>query len=69
MAANGQTIIDLDRKRMQAMAKKDIATLESVLADDLIYTHSSARLDTKRSLIDAMVSGGRPSIPASSRPT
>jgi ketosteroid isomerase-like protein len=57
MAANGQTIIDLDKKRMQAMAKKDVATLEAVLADDLIYTHSSARLDTKRSLIDAMASG------------
>ena len=57
MAANGQTIIDLDKKRMQAMAEKDVATLEAVLADDLIYTHSSARLDTKRSLIDAMVSG------------
>ena len=28
-----------------------------MLADDLVYTHSSARLDTKRSLIDAMVSG------------
>ena len=40
------------------MAKKDVATLEAVLADDLIYTHSSARLDTKRSLIDAMVVGG-----------
>ena len=57
MAGSGQTIIDLDKKRMQAMAKKDVATLEAVLADDLIYTHSSARLDTKRSLIDAMVSG------------
>ena len=57
MAGNGQTVVDLDRKRMQAMAKKDVATLEAVLADDLIYTHSSARLDTKRSLIDAMVSG------------
>ena len=36
MAANGQTIIDLDKKRMQAMAKKDVATLEAVLADDRI---------------------------------
>ena len=44
-AGNGQAIIDLDRKRMQAMANKDIATLEAVLADDLVYTHSSARLD------------------------
>jgi ketosteroid isomerase-like protein len=57
MAANGQTVIDLDRKRMQAMAAKDVATLEAVLADDLVYAHSSARLDTKRSLIDAMMSG------------
>ena len=39
------------------MAAKDVATLEAVIADDLIYTHSSARLDTKRSLIDNMVKG------------
>ena len=57
MAGNGQTVIDLDRKRMQAMAAKDVAALEAVLADDLVYAHSSARLDTKRSLIDAMKSG------------
>ena len=57
MAGNGQTIIDLDKKRMHAMAVKDVATLQSVLADDLIYTHSSARLDTKKSLIDNMTSG------------
>ena len=57
MANNAQTIIDLDKKRMTAMAQKDIAMLNDVLADDLIYTHSSARLDTKESLIGAMVSG------------
>jgi len=57
MAGSGQAIIDLDRKRMHAMAAKDVAILEAVLADDLIYTHSSARLDTKKSLINAMVSG------------
>ena len=57
MAGNERAIIDLDRKRMRAMAAKDVETLENLLADDLIYTHSSARLDTKRSLIQAMVSG------------
>jgi ketosteroid isomerase-like protein len=57
MAGNGQTIIELDRKRMSAMAEKDVATLRAVLADDLVYTHSSARLDTKQSLIGAMESG------------
>jgi len=50
-------IIDLDKKRMTAMAQKDVATLNTLLADDLVYTHSSARLDTKQSLIGAMESG------------
>jgi ketosteroid isomerase-like protein len=57
MAGNGQTVIDLDRQRMQAMASKDVATLDALIADDLVYTHSSARLDTKRSLIEGMTSG------------
>ena len=57
MAGNAQAIIELDAKRMAAMAAKDTVTLEAVLADDLIYTHSSARLDTKKSLIDNMVKG------------
>jgi ketosteroid isomerase-like protein len=57
MAGNGPTVIELDRKRMTAMAEKDIATLQGVLAEDLIYTHSSARLDTKASLIGNMQSG------------
>ena len=57
MAGNGQAIIELDRKRMTAMAEKDIATLNAVLCDGLIYTHSSARMDTKKSLIGNMASG------------
>ena len=57
MAGNGDTVIELDRKRMTAMAQKDIATLNELIADDLIYTHSSARLDTKQSLIGNMESG------------
>jgi hypothetical protein len=57
MAGNAEKIIELDRQRMTAMAEKDIATLSGILSDDLIYTHSSARLDTKQSLIGAMLSG------------
>ncbi len=57
MAGNRQMIIDLDKKRMTAMAQKDVATLNELLADDLVYTHSSARLDTKQSLIGKMESG------------
>jgi len=57
MTDNEQKIIELDKKRMHAMAQKDIATLNALLSDDLVYTHSSARLDTKKSLIGAMESG------------
>jgi ketosteroid isomerase-like protein len=42
---------------MDAMCQKDIATLDTLLSDDLVYTHSSARLDTKQSLINGMESG------------
>jgi ketosteroid isomerase-like protein len=57
MATNEQIIIDLDKKRMTAMAQKDIATLNALLSDNLVYTHSTARLDTKQSLIGNMESG------------
>ena len=57
MAGNGDKVIGLDKQRMDAMAKKDIATLNKLIADDLIYTHSSARLDTKASLIGNMETG------------
>lgn len=57
MAGNGSTVIALDKKRMDAMAAKDIAALNELIADDLIYCHSSARLDTKASLIGNMQSG------------
>ena len=57
MAGNAQKVVDLDRQRMTAMAQKDIAKLNELIADDLVYTHSSARLDTKQSLIGNMESG------------
>src|SRR5215470_16248419 len=57
MAGNAQTVIELDKQRMEAMAKKDIASLNTLIADDLVYTHSTARLDTKASLIGNMESG------------
>ena len=57
MADNGQKIVELDKQRMDAMCRKDVAKLNALLADDLVYTHSTARLDTKQSLIGAMESG------------
>ena len=57
MADNGQSIIELDQQRMAAMCRQDSAALREILADDLIYTHSSARMDTKESLIGNMEGG------------
>ena len=57
MADTGQEIIALDKKRMDAMCQRDIAALNDLLADDLVYTHSSARVDTKQSLLGGMESG------------
>lgn len=57
MPDNSQTVIDLDKKRMDATVSKDFATLNALLSDTLIYTHSNARVDTKQSLIGALESG------------
>ena len=57
MAGNEHMIIELDKKRMYATAQKDVATLKNLLCKGLVYTHSSARQDTKQSLIEAMESG------------
>ena len=57
MAGNEQMIIDLDKKRMTATAQKDIAALKTMLCKGLVYTHSSARQDTKQSLIEGIESG------------
>jgi len=38
----------------QAMMKKDAATLQKVLADDLTYTHSSNLHETKAAVIESL---------------
>jgi Domain of unknown function (DUF4440) len=57
MAGNGNRVIALDAQRMTAMSQGDVGTLNALIADELVYTHSSARLDTKRSLIENMQTG------------
>ena len=57
MAGNGDRVIAIDAQRMTAMSQGDIGTLNALIADELVYTHSSARLDTKQSLIENMQSG------------
>jgi len=44
-------VLTLERKRADAMVRDDVATLAGLLADDLSYTHSDGRRDTKESLL------------------
>ena len=50
-------ILALEDRRAKAMIAADVQVLEEILADDLIYTHTTARLDTKASFIDAVKTG------------
>ena len=44
----------LEDRRIEAMTKGDVHVLEEILGDDLIYTHTTARIDTKSSFIEAI---------------
>jgi len=46
-----EEILELERQRVAAMVSKDLDTLASILGDDLSYTHSGGRTDTKESFL------------------
>ena len=50
-------IIAADDRRFQAMVKQDWAALSSALADDLVYVHSSARVESKREHVSNLQAG------------
>ena len=52
-----QEVLDRERQRFAAMIRKDAAFLNQVLADDLVYTHSSGNVDTKASFLASLTSG------------
>ena len=47
----------LDAERMGAMVSGDLETLGRILADDLSYVHTSAAIDTKSSIMEAIGNG------------
>jgi ketosteroid isomerase-like protein len=52
-----QDILALEDRRCAAMTGQDAATLAQLLHDDLVYTHSSAVVDTKPSYVESIRSG------------
>jgi len=48
---------DAALRRFKALTQSDLATLDRMLADELIYTHSNAHVDTKASYLASIRSG------------
>lgn len=55
-----QELVAAQRARFDATVSGDVAALERLIADDLIYLHSTGRVDTKRSFIDSLAARGLP---------
>ena len=55
--SNAAEILALEDKRYAAMTSNDLAALEALFHDDMIYTHSSAVVDTRASYLEALRSG------------
>ena len=55
--SNAAEILALEDKRYAAMTSNDLATLEALFHDEMIYTHSSAVVDTRASYLEALRSG------------
>jgi ketosteroid isomerase-like protein len=58
MAGDGEREIrELETQRFRAMERVDVATLNRILSDDLIYTHANGMHQTKSELIGVLGSG------------
>lgn len=50
-------IQEQDAKRIEAMVKADLPALETLFTKDMVYTHSSGKVDTKVTLLEALKAG------------
>jgi ketosteroid isomerase-like protein len=62
-----QEIKVLEDRRYKAMVAADVAELNELLADDMIYTHSNAIVDNKKTYIEGII-GKRWAYSATERP-
>jgi len=57
-----QEILNLEQQWQDALLKSDVAALEKIYSDGLIYTHSSAATDTKATYNAKIKSGAAPDV-------
>ena len=52
-----KAVLAAEKQYAEAMVKRDVATLEKILGDDLSYTHSNMLMETKADVIKGITSG------------
>ena len=52
-----EVVLQTDRDRAAAMVEPEAARLDEVFHDDLTYSHSNGRVETKAELVERLVSG------------
>ncbi|HTU03513.1 MAG TPA: nuclear transport factor 2 family protein [Candidatus Sulfotelmatobacter sp.] len=50
-------VLELERRRFEALVRKDFGFLDAVLGEELIYTHSSGVRESKARLMASLRSG------------
>jgi ketosteroid isomerase-like protein len=50
-------LLAVDSKRYEAMIARDVNALSELLADELLYTHSTGNTDTKQQYLETIRSG------------
>ena len=56
-SSDEEAVKAVENQRFEAQVKKDLAALEILLGDDLVYNHSSGNTDTKASYIQSIKDG------------
>jgi ketosteroid isomerase-like protein len=52
-----QEVLAADARRFAAMVQGDLAALENLLTEDLTYTHSSGKVETRTEILESLRSG------------
>jgi len=52
-----ETVRKVQERRFQAMITADIPALNQILAEDMVYTHTTGQADTKKQFLDSLASG------------
>jgi hypothetical protein len=56
-SADAKAVLDTEKQRFAAQVSKNYEVLDKVLANDMVYVHSSGSTDTKQSYVQSMRDG------------